>query len=121
MRLTASIESGAHMLDVALHQPFEAVAHPTTRSPSSRARIVAAPMTLLMPGAGPPPTRIASFLCCSISSFRSSALLSKREHPEPGCQQDHTADARAVETEPPRHRLIRNPSPNADSRIVARG
>ena len=33
---------------------------PTTSTPSRRARIVAAPMTLLMPGAGPPPTRIAS-------------------------------------------------------------
>ena len=33
---------------------------PSTSTPSSAARIVAAPMTLLMPGAGPPPTRIAS-------------------------------------------------------------
>jgi len=33
--------------------------------PSSAARIVAAPMTLLIPGAGPPATRIASFLWCS--------------------------------------------------------
>ena len=35
---------------------------PTTSIPSSAARIVAAPMTALMPGAGPPPTRMASFL-----------------------------------------------------------
>src|SRR5882762_3133942 len=32
---------------------------PSTSTASSRARIVAAPMTLLIPGAGPPPTRIA--------------------------------------------------------------
>ena len=34
---------------------------PTTWTPERHARMVAAPMTLLMPGAGPPPTRIASF------------------------------------------------------------
>src|SRR3989449_6667714 len=33
---------------------------PSTSTASNRARIVAAPMTLLIPGAGPPPTRIAS-------------------------------------------------------------
>src|SRR5437870_7433388 len=32
---------------------------PSTSTASNRARIVAAPMTLLIPGAGPPPTRIA--------------------------------------------------------------
>jgi hypothetical protein len=32
--------------------------------------MVAAPMTLLMPGAGPPPTRIARFLWCSIEARR---------------------------------------------------
>ena len=35
---------------------------PTTSTPSSRPRMVAALITLLMPGAGPPPTRIASLL-----------------------------------------------------------
>src|SRR5258707_1581638 len=34
---------------------------PSTSTFSRRPRIVAAPMTLLMPGAGPPPTRIPSF------------------------------------------------------------
>src|SRR2546426_8411938 len=33
---------------------------PSTSTASNRARITAAPMTLLIPGAGPPPTRIAS-------------------------------------------------------------
>ena len=37
-----------------------------TSTPSSRARIVAAAMTLLRPGAGPPPHRIASLLCVSM-------------------------------------------------------
>jgi hypothetical protein len=36
---------------------------PRTSTPSSWLRIVAAEMTLLIPGAGPPPTRIASFFC----------------------------------------------------------
>jgi hypothetical protein len=40
-----------------------------TSMPSSAVRIVAAPMTLLIPGAGPPPTRIASFLWCSPREF----------------------------------------------------
>src|SRR2546426_10471346 len=35
---------------------------PSTSTASNRARMVAAPITLLMPGAGPPPTRIASVL-----------------------------------------------------------
>src|SRR5467141_3418332 len=32
---------------------------PSTSTASNRARMTAAPMTLLIPGAGPPPTRIA--------------------------------------------------------------
>src|SRR5882724_5805946 len=35
---------------------------PSTGMPETQARMVAAPITLLMPGAGPPPTRIASRL-----------------------------------------------------------
>src|SRR5215831_17812386 len=45
---------------------------PYTSTPSSTARIVAAPITALMPGAGPPPTRIASLRGCVISRFRGS-------------------------------------------------
>src|SRR5207244_5304391 len=41
---------------------------PSTSTASNRARIVAAPITLLIPGAGPPPTRIASV-------FRSVMIL----------------------------------------------
>ena len=55
----------ADVVDVALHEPLEAVldaedvhAFEQRRGWSRRA------MTLLMPGAGPPPTRIASFLRC---------------------------------------------------------
>jgi hypothetical protein len=36
---------------------------PITLTPSSSPRMVAALITLLIPGAGPPPTRIAIFLC----------------------------------------------------------
>src|SRR5262245_15596254 len=35
---------------------------PTTSKPERTARMVAAPMTALMPGAGPPPTRMPTFL-----------------------------------------------------------
>ena len=62
MRLTASIVERRDVVDVAVHQPLEAVANAEHVDAFERARIVAAPMTLLMPGAGPPPTRIASFL-----------------------------------------------------------
>ena len=52
-----------HVLDVALHDVGEAVADADDfAAPESSARIVAAPMTLLMPGAGPPPTRMPIFL-----------------------------------------------------------
>ena len=60
IRLTFSMVSGLtwSRLPCMIHsKPFSM---PSTSTPSSAARIVAAPMTLLMPGAGPPPTRIAS-------------------------------------------------------------
>ena len=38
---------------------------PSTRSPRFRASMVAAAMTALMPGAGPPPTRMASVFMVS--------------------------------------------------------
>ena len=43
-----------HVVDVALHDPLEAVVDAETSTPSRTARIVAAPITLLMPGGGPP-------------------------------------------------------------------
>ena len=61
MRLTSSIVSGRDVVDVALHDPLEAVADPDHLDALEAPRMVAAPITLLMPGAGPPPTRIASF------------------------------------------------------------
>ena len=62
MRLTLSIVSGVvcSMLPCISHSNPSRM--PTTSMPSSWARIVAALMTLLIPGAGPPPTRIATFL-----------------------------------------------------------
>jgi hypothetical protein len=51
----------------ALHDPLEPIADAEDLEASSRARMVAAAITLLMPGAGPPPTRIANlFVCTSV-------------------------------------------------------
>ena len=63
MRLTASIVSGStwSMLPCISHSNPSRM--PTTSTSSRMHRMVAAPITLLMPGAGPPPTRIPSFLC----------------------------------------------------------
>src|SRR3989441_2045675 len=56
---------------------------PSTSTASNRARIVAAPITLLIPGAGPPPTRIASVLrsviAVSLPSRGPGAPLAPRE------------------------------------------
>jgi hypothetical protein len=60
MRLTSSMVSGV-VCDVS-----PCISHlnpsriPITCRPPRLARMVAAPMTLLMPGAGPPPHRIAT-------------------------------------------------------------
>jgi hypothetical protein len=53
------------VVDVALHDPLEAVADAETFDAFELARMVAAPMTALMPGAGPPLTRMARFCCGS--------------------------------------------------------
>ena len=68
MRLTASIVSGItwSMSPCMIHSKPSRM--PMTSIPSRRARIVAAPMTLLMPGAGPPPTRMARLLWWSTMS-----------------------------------------------------
>ena len=60
MRLTSSMVSGRTLstLPCMIHSNPSRI--PRTSTPSRTPRIVAAPMTLLMPGAGPPPTRIAS-------------------------------------------------------------
>ena len=60
MRLTSSMVSGRtrSTLPCMIHSKPSRM--PRTSTPSRTPRIVAAPMTLLMPGAGPPPTRIAS-------------------------------------------------------------
>ena len=62
MRLTASVVRRVvrSMLPCINHSKPSRM--PTTSTPSSSHRMVAALMTLLMPGAGPPPTRIATLL-----------------------------------------------------------
>ena len=55
---------------------------PSTSVPERHARIVAAPITLLMPGAGPPPTRIASLsFVCMASSKGYVARRTEIRHP----------------------------------------
>src|SRR5262249_42312815 len=61
MRLTSSIPSGTTCSTSPRMIHSNPSRTPTTSTPSSALRMVAAPMTLLMPGAGPPATRIASF------------------------------------------------------------
>src|SRR5256885_109205 len=60
IRLTSPMSSGVtcSMSPCMIHSNPSRT--PSTSTASRRARIVAAPMTLLIPGAGPPPTRIAS-------------------------------------------------------------
>src|SRR6184192_182547 len=56
---------------------------PSTSTASSRARMVAAPMTLLMPGAGPPPTRIARVLRSVIVT---GSILGRHTRRDPGVE-----------------------------------
>src|SRR5216684_8560250 len=60
IRLTSPMSSGVtwSMSPCMIHSNPSRT--PSTSTASNRARIVAAPITLLIPGAGPPPTRIAS-------------------------------------------------------------
>ena len=58
MRDTVSMSSGrvCSVLPFMIHEKPSRI--PTTAMSERQARMVAAPITLLMPGAGPPPTRI---------------------------------------------------------------
>ena len=53
------------VIEVTLDQPLEAVADPDDLCPLQAAQIVAAPITLLMPGAGPPPHKMPNRICTS--------------------------------------------------------
>src|SRR5438128_5079266 len=84
IRLTSPMSSGVtwSMSPCMIHSNPSRT--PSTSTPSNRARMVAAPMTLLMPGAGPPPTRIASVRRSVMAAPRASrgpgAPLAPREH-----------------------------------------
>src|SRR2546427_13258210 len=52
---------------------------PSTSTPSSRARMVAALMTLSTPGAGPPPTKIARLLRSVIESPQECLVIRVRQ------------------------------------------
>ena len=81
MRLVSSIVSGAtcEMSPVMSH--WKPSWTPRTSTPESAARMVAAPMTLLMPGAGPPATTMASLL---LGSHDTSARVQPRVCHGPG-------------------------------------
>ena len=77
MRLTPSIWRGRtwSMLPRMIHSNPSWI--PSTSTPSRTQRIVAAPITALIPGAGPPPTTIATFLCSFI--LRHTSLSSRSQ------------------------------------------
>src|SRR6187401_672944 len=58
MRLTSSVESGLTWLTLSSMSHLNPSMIPTTSHPPRILRIVTALMTLLIPGAGPPPTRM---------------------------------------------------------------
>ena len=62
MRLVSSMVSGVTCETSPFMIHWKPSCRPRTSTPESEARMVAAPMTLLMPGAGPPATRMASLL-----------------------------------------------------------
>ena len=61
MRLTSPSLSGLMSSSLPFIRRSNPSRMPSTSTPCKRARIVAALITLLMPGAGPPPTKIPSF------------------------------------------------------------
>src|SRR5215212_963651 len=74
---------------------------PTTSIPPRRARIVAAPITLLIPGAGPPPTRIASLFMTRVSGVvvigsAFGARVGARDSEGVGIQRQQPLDVAAV-------------------------
>ena len=62
MRLVSAIVRGATCETSPVMSHWKPSCTPRTSTPESAARMVAAPMTLLMPGAGPPATTMASLL-----------------------------------------------------------
>src|SRR6478736_6047095 len=117
MRDTVSISSGRTLLMSPRMMPEKPSRMPTTGMPSTHARMVAAPITLLMPGAGPPPTRIAILLsvmdpqprlCPNRHSLRRRGRLSRERRltAEPQRPQSAQHDpAHTSHTAPPRREL----------------
>src|SRR5215510_619872 len=77
MRETSSIESGLAFVGSRLTSHLKPSWTPRTSKPSLIALIVAEEMTALMPGAGPPPTRIANLPADDI--YPSSPELRSRD------------------------------------------
>src|SRR5262249_55020053 len=86
---------------------------PTTPTFSSSARIVAAAITLLMPGAGPPPTRLRSLPTAGASGKRREMLDEGGGHHAGHLVGDEVADA-GQHVEPVRAcRVVRRPAGRA--------
>ena len=69
MRLVSSIVSGVTCETSPVMSHWKPSWSPTTSTSERQARMVAAPMTLLMPGAGPPATTMASLLLGELSEL----------------------------------------------------
>src|ERR1044071_2322694 len=83
MRLTSSIVSSSVWVMSPRISHLKPSAMPMTSTPSRFARMVAALITLLMPGAGPPPTRIPSFFGVMAILARLCAEARRGERPGP--------------------------------------
>src|SRR6184192_4041607 len=92
IRLTSPMSSGVtcSMSPCMIHSNPSRT--PSTSTASSRARMVAAPMTLLMPGAGPPPTRIARVLRSVIVT---GSILRRHTRRDPRRRETRVAPPRA--------------------------
>src|SRR6188768_1580760 len=108
MRLTVSIESGMTCSESPCISHSKPSRMPMTSIACSFVRMVAAAMTLLMPGAGPPPTRIARLLLamCFQELYVRSSLLARRRSEARSEKRRARSDLRSVRF--PAHPLHRN-------------
>src|SRR6185436_13202676 len=94
MRLTSSRLSGRTSSTRPCMRRSNPSRIPRTSTPCSSARMVAALITLLIPGAGPPPTKMASFSFDTSFSFFPRTVASRGRY---GADLNTTAAARTAE------------------------
>ena len=116
MRLTLSMVSGMmwSMLPSMIH--LKPSWMPMTSEPERAARIAAAPITLLMPGAGPPPARIAELLDVGVQGHGSSSAESGGEVSHQRSHREADGQPRAAMTHSSAARSHRPASPPARDR-----